>query len=73
MVKYLIPGADHIDNMRRLLSKLEFEFMSPSEPPNPIDVSVILTAIENERAFMEGAVAHELSIISGAEADISQL
>ena len=73
MAKYLIPGSAHIDNMRRLLSKLEFEFMDPSIPPNPVDISVLLTGIENERGYMEGAIAHELSTIAGAEIDISQL
>lgn len=67
---YIIPGAEFINKIRTNLSKLEMEFAGP-EPADPMGVSLLLTSIANNQAYLEGALCHELS--TGAAVDISQL
>ena len=67
---FIIPGAEFIDKIRLNLSKLEMEF-ADAQPADSITVSLTLTSIANNMAYLEGAICHELS--AGAEVDISQL
>ncbi len=70
--RYIIPGAEYIDAMRKQLSRLEMEFAG-AELPDHMTISLALVSIENNRAYLEGAIYEELSNRSGAEIGIQQM
>lgn len=73
MSKKILPGQEHFDNARRLLTRLEFELMDLS-PDNDLNaLSNALTGLDISFQNIGATIVQELGTIAGAANNISEL
>lgn len=54
-------------------NKMSRHYIPGAQYIDEMQISLLLTSIENNRSFLEGAIYEALSTRAGAEIDISQL
>jgi hypothetical protein len=73
MNKRILPGQEHFENARRLLSRIEFELMDPSPDQNLTTMSNALTGLDICFQNIGVVIVQELGTCSGEPSNLSEL